>query len=183
MPIQIEDGRGTGNKVAVSSTGNRLDTSSRANPRIYYASRDTGECYAIHSENASAAAGDFLLYIKNTSKTNNLYIDDVIFDTAQNAKFKLHKVSGTASGSNITPINMNFKVSNSADSDVKGNGAVTGITSAGVLISERVLANDSSEFQTSDALRLGLNDAIAIEYDAGTTGDASVTVIAYFDSE
>ncbi len=183
MALQIEDGKGTGNRVAVSPTGNRLDVSSRANPRVYYVSRDDGNVFTVYSEDSSAVAGDFILYIKNTNTSKNLYIDNIIFDSAENAKFKLHKVSGTAVGTSITPLNANFKSGNTASLDAVGNGAITGLTSQGVIISERVLANSTSEFKTNDFLRLGLDDAIAIEYDSGTTGEADVTVVCYFDAE
>lgn len=183
MALQIEDGRGTGQKVAVSPTGNRLDVSARSNPRIYYVSRDDSNAYSAYSEDASAAAGDFILYLKNTSTSLNLYIDDIIFDAANDSKFKLHKVTGTASGTDIVPTNLNFRSGNTATAEVKGSGAVTGLTSSSTLLSERILGNTSSEFKTSDTIRLGLNDAIAIEYDTGTTGAADASVIFYFDAE
>ena len=39
------------------------------------------------------------------------------------------------------------------------------------------------EFRLDDTIRLGQNDAIAIEYEAGTTGDVAGVVFMYFETK
>jgi hypothetical protein len=129
------------------------------------------------------AAGDFILYVKNTDNKLKLYIEEVIVSAENAATWKLHCVTGTASGSSITPANLNLTSGKVADATVVGNGAVSGLTSVRVIDAVRTPANGTSDTALNDALILGFGDAIAIEYDTGTTGDAEVTLIGYFDEE
>jgi len=58
---------------------------------------------------------------------------------------------------------------------------ITGLTSAGLIDFAYVQATGHQEFRLKDRLRLGQNDAIAVEYDEGTTGDFSGVIFGYFE--
>jgi hypothetical protein len=181
--IIIESGNGNGQSAAVSKSGNRLDVSSRSNSRIYYNSRDLERSFSIYSEDDDAAAGDFVFYFKNTDTLRRFYVEEIIVSAELASTVKLHVVTGTASGTDITPNNLNLGSGNVAAATAKGNAAVTGLTSSAVLEAARCSANQTVQLSLKDALIIGLNDAIAVEYDTGSNGDIEITVVGYFDVE
>jgi hypothetical protein len=177
----VDNGKGTGNGMSVSAD-NRADISARSNPRIYYISRDKERAYTWFFEDDDAAAGDYVAYLQNNDSNRTLVIDDIIISTEFAATIKAHVVTGTASGgASITPTNLNLSSTKSALATARGTGAISGLTSSGVFDALRLSANDTVELKIGDALQLGNNDAIAIEYDTGTTGDCEVTILGYFE--
>lgn len=182
MGIQIEDGTGTGQTAGVSPTGNRFNVSSRSDDRIYYISRDNEDAYIINSAD-TAAAGEYNFYFQNTSKTQKFYVTSVIVGSADLAIFKIASVTGTAAGTNIVPVNMNLTSGSSADATAFGNAAVTGLTEDKLISQISVNADDSKEIFFHDALILGQDDAIAVEYDTGAGGTMHVTMFGFYDVE
>lgn len=164
----------------------RANVSSRSDSRSYYNSRDRGQTYAIAFDFQSAEPGEFGCYVKNTSSTLDLVVAGIGINAEQNSKIKLHYVTGTAAaGNELTPVNMNSGSNNAADCLVREGGSaatgITGITSAGLLDFAYVVANGHEEFRVQDRLRLGQNDALAIEYDEGTGGDFSGVLFCFFE--
>ena len=159
----------------------RLNVSSRSDTRAYYNSRDVKQSYSACFDHQSAAAGEYSLYIENTSKTKELVISRIGVNAAENARVKLVFVSGTAAGGTVlTPTNLNKGSSNDADAIVR-QGSVTGLTEISCIDFEAVPANGHGEFSIGDTVRLGQNDAIAIEYDEGTTGDLFGVAFMFFE--
>ena len=101
------------------------------------------------------------------------------------SRIKLWFVSGTAAGGTIiTPTNLNKGSSNDADALVRqaaAGDAITGLTTQGQIDIEFVSATGHGEFLLNDTVRLGQNDAIAIEYDEGTTGDLAGVIDIFFE--
>jgi hypothetical protein len=181
MGLQIEDGTGTGQSVGVSPTGNRMNVSARSDERIYYISRDNGDAYATTSID-TAAAGEYNFYFKNTSATKKFYVSTMTFGSAVLAIFKVTKVTGTAGGAGAIAItNLNMTSGNVADATVLGNAAVTGLTAGDDIVNISVTDDDSHEHNFHDALILGTNDAIAVEYDTGAGGTIHITMTGFFD--
>jgi hypothetical protein len=181
MAWQIEDGKGKGSKAGVSSD-NRLDTSSRSNSRSFYISRDEGSCFSLSSHDATAAAGTYIAYFKNNSPTKNFYVDFIEVGGVETALWKVWSVTGTAAGgSAITPSNLNLTSGNVADATARGNDSITGLTTVSQLGTLRTSANSDGLIEYNDTLILGTNDAIAVEYDTGTTGVAEVFIRGYFE--
>jgi hypothetical protein len=182
MPgFRIQDGSGTGREAKVTAD-NRLDTSSRQNPRLYYISRDDGQVYSATSHDASAAAGTYIIYLKNISTTKNIYVDEVIVGGVETALWKLWFVTGTAAGGSVlTPTNLNKTSANAADATSRGNDSITGLTTAGQIGAVRSSANGHADLSTRDSIILGQGDAIAIEYDTGTTGIAEAEIVFYYE--
>jgi hypothetical protein len=180
MAIIENGGNGGGYKAKVTK-GGRLDTSSRSNPRIYYVSRDKGQAFSWHSTYSVGGTGEEILYIKNTSDTLKLFIDDVIVGGAVAAVFELrHETSGTAAGTTITGKNLNLGSGNVATATSFGNASVTGSLDGDIIASERVQAGDSKDFKTNDAIFLGKNDAVFIRY-VGSAGVAEASIFGYFE--
>lgn len=180
----IEDGKGSGRKCSVSSV-QRLNVSSKTQPRIFYASRDSGLAYNMVTESASTAAGVYTLYIKNSSTTANMFVSVLEFHSANDTKWKIWQVSGTAAGgtSNV-PAELNLSKSIPADVVAMDNsgGAITGLTNVQQIGSHRNQANGDSGMDFQGALILGPNDAIAVEMDTGTTGVTSHDLYFWFES-
>ncbi len=163
------------------SEDQRGNVSSKSNPRAFYISRDFQQNYALPSIYATAAAGEYILYMRNTSTTQNIFVKDIVFGSANAALFKITEVSGTPSGSEIIAKNTNLTSGRAASISSYGNGAVTGLSAVGPAMPVRTSANGHEHEELEDALILGPGNAIAVEYDTGTTGPAEVTVYFHFE--
>ena len=164
----------------------RLNVSSRADSRAYYNSRDEGQTYSFGFTFTAAEAGEFAAYFKNTSATLTFVPTEIVVGADVAGKVKLCFVSGTAAaGTTVTPTNDNRVSSNAASAiAMEGNSAATGITglTSDALI-ETILypASSSHSMAVSDSVRLGQNDAIAIEYDAGGTATIAGTILGFYE--
>jgi len=179
MAEQIQDGLGTGVRAKVSKD-HRLDVSSKANPRPYYVSRDTGLVFNCTSD-YSATAGDYVFYIKNTSSTRNLFLHGIEYHSVNDVKWRIWQVNGTAVGTELTPANMNLGSGLPAEAICMGNAAVTGLTNVIQIGTHRTTALGEAGMEFSDALILTPGTAIAVEYDTGTTGNMELDVFFYFE--
>ena len=177
----------TGNDERARGSDNRLNTSARADSRAYYNSRDEGQCYSAAFDFQSATAGEFALYLKNDSSIGkDLVIDSIGINSAESSRMKLHFVSGVAAGgTDLTPTNLNGSSSNGATATAMEGGSaatgITGLTSDALIDFAYVESGGHEELRLKDRLRLGQNDAIALEYDEGTSGDVSGVVFFYFE--
>ena len=183
MGSRIEDGTGRGYLAKVTSDF-RLDVSSRVNERVYYKSRE-GDAYSVVAVDAGPVAAEYPLYIKNISSSKNLVIQQIITSAHDaDVRWKLHHVTGVAAGAAvIVPVNLNLASGKSADATCRGGaGGVTTLTSINVLWDWfQGVANSYNEVNPHSAIILGQNDAIAIEYDAGTGGACAISVEMYYD--
>jgi hypothetical protein len=163
----------------------RISVSSRSDTRAYYNSRNQRQTYAVPFDHQSAAAGEFSLYIENTSSQLKMVVSRAGLNSVEFSRLRLWFVSGVAAGGTLlTPTNLNKGSSNDADAVVRQAGAgdaITGLTTLGQIDFEFVSATGHGEFTLSDTVRLGQNDAIAIEYDEGTTGDLAGVVDFFFE--
>ena len=160
----------------------RANVSSRSDSRAYYNSRDAKQTYSVPYDHQS---GEFSLYLENTSSTKEMVISRASVNSVEFSRVKLWFVSGTAAGGTIiTPTNLNKGSSNDADALVRqaaAGDAITGLTTQGQIDIEFVSATGHGEFLLNDTVRLGQNDAIAIEYDEGTTGDLAGVIDIFFE--
>jgi len=179
--MRIEDGGGK-NGFSTVSNNQRLDTSSRSASREYYESRDEGQVYSVISVDATAVANEETIYIQNTSTVKDMIIDQIIISTDTDSLWRVKFVTGTATGGSVlTPTNLNKASSNTALANVRGDGDIGSITDDGDIILVRVGANSHDELTFSEALRLGQDDAIAVECE--TNAAVEISVIFHFDSE
>ena len=106
--MKIEDGGGKNGDMTVSST-QRGNVSAKTRDRMFYASRDDGLAYTGVFDPVTAAAGDYVAYLKNTSSTRNMFITDISFGGVENILWRIWAVTGTAaSGETVTPTPMNL---------------------------------------------------------------------------
>jgi len=179
----IEDGKGKNGKASVS-TVQRLNVSAKVAPRTFYSSRDFGLSFVAEYADVTAAAGDYVAYLKNTSNTRNLFILDVDFNSVEAVKWKVWSCSGTAAaGETITPSNLNLSSNKVAEATaMAGDTPITGLTAARQVGTSRTQALDAKLKEFSGALVLGPNDAIVVEYDTGITGICDVEILFYYEA-
>jgi hypothetical protein len=141
--------------------------------------------FSLVWNDASSAAGDFILYWKNTDTTGRqLIIDSVGLNSENAASFKLHVVTGTAAaGSTIAPLCLNQaspKTAQATAMEAAGT-AITGLTSAGVVDHAGTAAGGHEELRLDDRLRIGQDQAVAVECEQGTTGRTWGVIFGFYE--
>lgn len=185
--IQYQDVN-TGAFTSVRGSNGRLNVTSRTDLRSYYNSRDVKQTYSMPWEHTAAADGEFCLYLRNTDPKAHVVLSSVVINCdAEDARFKLHFVSGTSSdGLLVSPTNLNSTSSNAAAVTARQDGGgtpIAGITSISVIDITYLRASGRETIQLLDRVRLGQNDAIALEFDenSGGTADAAGVVNFYLE--
>lgn len=179
--MKIEDGKGKNGDASVSSV-QRLNVSAKTAPRPMYSARDEGLSYsAIY--HFTAAAGDHVAYLKNSSSTRNLFIGDISFGGVNSVLWKGFFCTGTAaSGETVTPTPTNKSKNIPAEAvAMAGDTAITGLTTGAEFSTRRSPAGGTEEENFDGSLMLGPGDAIVIEYDAGTTGIGEVDIHIHYE--
>lgn len=172
----------TGSFQETHGSDSRLNVSSRSDSRIFYVSRDNGQAYVLRMEDDDAAANDLLAYLRNDSKDKRLFVTDIHLSSENAATFKIAFGDSTAAtGTSVTPVNLNRSSSNDADVTGLGGAAVGGVTASTFFATIRVDANGFEEWSAQDALILGQNDNIVIEYDTGSTGDVEIDIFFFIE--
>jgi len=172
----------TGALEKAKGSDGRINASSRADRRSYYNSRDVKQTYSMVFNDDDVAAGDFVVYLQNTSATLTLVVESIKVAAENTGVFIIHFVTGTASGgSALTPTNLNRTSPNAAAVTARGNGAVGSLTSASQIAIMRVGAAEHDDEDLGDRVRLGQNDAIAVEIDESAGGDVEGTIYMFFE--
>ena len=174
----------SGSLEKAQGSDNRLNVSSRGDSRSYYNSRDESQAFSVVWDDASSVAGDMIIYWKNTNLNGKvLVVDSVGLNSEQAASFKLHLVTGTATGTTVTPFCLNqASPKTAAATTIEAAGtAITGLTSAGVIDHASVPVDGHEEFRLDDRLRIGQDQAIAIEYEQGTTGRTWGVIFGFYE--
>jgi len=184
--IEFKSDKNRGIQETEGSDG-RLNVSSRSDGRRYYNSRDDKQTYTAVFDHQTAVAGEYSMYIKNTSNTKELVISSIGINTANASRIKLWFVTGDAvNGAIMTPSNANKGSSNDSSSLARQGNAgsgITGINEDGIIDFVAVSAGGHEEFRLDDTIRLGQNDAIALEYDEGADGDFFGVAFMYFEDK
>ena len=91
--------------------------------------------------------------------------------------WKLWQVTGTAAGgSSLTAAALDLSDPETVSLTARGNDSITGLSTGNQLGTLRCEA-DSYARLSLDGLWLGHGDAIAVEYDTGTTGIAEARIV------
>ena len=163
---------------------NRLNVSSRQDSRRYYISRDESDAYTVVWDDASSSAGDFIIYLKNTHVGGKeMVVSAIGLNSELACSFKLHLVTGAASGTAVTPFNLNrVKTKAAAATCVEAAGTpIANISSTAVIDHASCTADGHEEFRLDDTLRLGQEDAIAIEFEQGSDARTWGVIFFYFE--
>jgi len=182
--IDYKNDRTRASEEAEGSDG-RLNVSSRADNRAYYNSRDEGQCYTMTFDHTAAADGQYSFYLQNTSTDKTLVVSSVGVNATNIARLKLWQVTGTAAdGVARAPKNTNLTSPNDAAATALHDGGgtpISGLTVSGDEVDDvQLSANTHEELRLSDRVRLGQNDAIALEMDTGTSTPGIFGVIFFY---
>lgn len=180
--MKLNDGKGKNGDMSVS-VAQRGNVSSKSNPRSFYVSRDDGLAFNAIQPSFSAAAGEYVHYLKNTSSTRDLFVGRVEFHSVEAVHWKVWEVTGTAAaGTTIIPANLNLSSGLSSESISMGGGAtITGLTLGKQLGTHRTVATGEAAMNFDDSLILGPGKAILVEYDTGTTGLCETDIFYHFE--
>ena len=164
----------------------RMNVSARSDERAYYNSRDVGQCYTMTFNHPSAADGQYSFYLQNTSTDLTLVISSIGINSTNIARLKLWAVTGTAAnGVARVPHNLNETSPNDAAASTAlhdgGGTAISGLTTESIELDDiQLTANAHDEFRLSDRIRMGQNDALALEMDLGTSTPTIFGVIFFY---
>ncbi len=173
----------------VHGSDGRFNVSARTDERIYYVSRDKSQAYTMVFDDASATAGDFVAYLKNTDTTGKqLVIHSIgINSEAATSIFELIVVTGTQSGgATVTPTCLNRAAPKSAAASaaapVNSNSTpMTGFTEVADLDHAGIgVSFGHEEFRIQDSIRLGQDVAVVIKLDAAAAVDKRAWGVIFF---
>jgi hypothetical protein len=176
MTTRIYDKK-SGKFVVVTGSNGREDVSSRTASRMFYLSRDNGSVYSFRSKYA-ASANDCVLYYKNTSATENFYIEKLMFESDTDCEFTLSWVTGTASGTDVIGVNWN-SLSGHVKSAIVKSSRVTGLTIGGEILDFDVISKKVSTYNTEGALIIGNGAAVVIKIDVAA--NVHVTIVGAYE--
>jgi len=180
--MKIEDGKGKNGDMSVSAA-QRGNVSAKSKNRLFYISRDDGQAFNAIMPSFSAAAGEYVFYLKNTSADKNIYLDHIEYHSLQAVVWKVFQVTGTAAaGTVITPANINLGSGRPAEASAMGGAAtITGLTIGNQIGTHRTQAAGEGDMDWGGGLILSPGTAIVIEYDTGTTGVCEIDCLFHFE--
>lgn len=185
MPVNVGDGKGRGFQAAVNSD-NEMEVHADSNPRGSFVSKDNGRAFVWTSAYSASTASDEIIYLRNTSVSLRLYIDEIVLGAAVAGLYEVFDVSDstTPGGATSSGQNLNLASGIVPDSSSIGNAAVTALTLGDRIGLIRIGASDSKEFLFADELILGQNDAIAVTFTIDTTspGNVNAMIRGYYDA-
>jgi len=180
--MKIEDGKGKNGDCSVS-VAQRLNVSAKTRDRVFYVSRDDEQAFNAIMPSFSAAAGEYVFYLKNSSSTKNIFLHSIEFHSLQAVHWKVWQVTGTAAGGTvITPSNLNLGSGRTAEATCMGGAAtITGLTLGNQIGTHRTQATGEAGMNFGQGLILAPNTAIVVEYDTGTTGLCEIDCVYHYE--
>lgn len=165
----IQDGTGTG-KVAKVDMQNRLQTKAVTRPEAVQVSEDDAQAYEFATGAFITLANDTnehaIFYLKNTSSTKHLHIDDIRTCGTAVTKWLFYKndtggdlISDANAG---TEVNLNFSSAQVAEADVWAASASGKTRSGGAIFSQHIDGVGHSNVEFKGSLILGTNDSITV---------------------
>lgn len=181
MGFEIESAA-DGNKLLINSQGRALVEADTA-IRSFFVARDFERTFSVVYDDAAAVAGEFLGYLKNTSQTRIMVVDLMQVSAVEAIQWRAHKVVGTAvgAGTDPVPVNLNFGSGLLAEAEAAVEN-ITGLTSEGLIATNRHQNNDSILLPIAGTIILTPDTAIGIQYFAGVAGEGSATLRFFYEN-
>ena len=164
----------------------RLNVDARSGSLPYHVSKHKGQAYAFVYEHLAGADAEYSFYLQNTSTSKTMVIESVDINASALCSVKMEVVTGTAAGAgDVIPRNVNLASANDAVGVFKQDtgGAITGLTDSGSAIDYiQVGAGGHEELKLNERLRLGQNDAVALEiHSTATTSDVFGVIFFHYE--
>ena len=177
--IVIQDGTGSGNKLAVNKL-NRALIEAETLSKDQDINERTGKVWSVSFENISpTGTDDFIFYLENTGN-NDIEVSDFRISTETAAtQIAIVGASGTpASGSSITPVSRTVGSSATPSVTVESGSNITGITNDGLLFYMQLsTVGVQYRLSTSSKIIIPKGKAIGIYVETST---ASLTGVVSF---
>lgn len=182
----LEDGAGTGNKQKVKN--NRAHTTAFSIPRFSDISETEEDAFLICTNGfipiSTLDTETGILYVKNTSTTKHLHIQNVRACGNGVQKWKLYKnpTTGTLiSGATNAP-RINLKFSNDNAPDATAYVGADGSTVTNGSLMDNFINNAGHSVEIFDgALILERNDTIALTVECSATTDICARILVFFE--
>jgi len=175
----IEDGKGTGSKLAViDSQADVLTTSAIHQAAI------RGDAFAWNSVSENLAAGDTALCVRNLSQDRLLVINRIYVysDIATAIDVHIQTSSATFGGTAVVGVNLNTSSAEVADANAATNDDTVTI---GTIIftlhtNEDTADQFSVDYVTNDEIILGTNGCIGVDILAEIVAGHECSIIGYY---
>jgi len=152
---------GDGGFTVVEGSEGRENVSSRSASREFYLSRDKCDVASWSCRHVTLGKLEHVMYIQNTSTTQDLYIENVSVKSDTKCDFDVQYVTGTGVGVTVPTVNWCKNDSKVMSINVLDSG-VTGLTPDGHIWDIDVESGGRDSYDFKGALILGEGDAIAI---------------------
>jgi len=179
-----------GFREVARGTDGRVNVSSRSDSRGYYNSRDQSESFYLTFFDTRGTANDYVAYLKNdkTDKSHMVIREISAGSQSGAAVFKLIRATGTVTGGDsATPFNLNSggliepaAVTARTASDSNASPLANVTEDALIDLIGQDAAYGHEEFHLDDQLRIGPGQAIAVEFDIGSTDDDVFGRISFY---
>jgi hypothetical protein len=169
---------GDNGNVANVTDEKKLEVAAVSESSLEFASKNNSCAFSWISTYA-ATGGQEVVYIKNTSPSKSLIIDEIVVGCSAASVFTLFKVtSGTAAGTTLTSRNLDLSSGSTSPDTAFGNAPVTGSLTGTTVAIDGVTAGMFQTLDLKGSLVLRQNDEIAVTSSA--TGTVYITVIGHF---
>jgi hypothetical protein len=186
MSIVIKDGAGTGNTARVS--GNRLNVQAFTRARFADVSEKNEKCYLLCTNGfislTTTGAAQALMYIKNTSTTDHLHIENIRACGEVPQKWIIYKnaTGGTLISDQTAGASNNIFLSNDNAPDLNNYIGADGKTvTGGTLIDQFINRAGHSIEDFGGAMILEKNDSISLTCEVTAAGDICLRALVYFE--
>jgi len=179
MGFQIENGKGTGHTAEVTKE-NRLNVSSRAGSRLYYASRIHGDAY-IWTATADWGGDKNAIWLRNNSSLHHLFIEKVFISPATACQFEVFVGNdNTSGGTDVVGTNLHRGSGAIADATCKHTNTNVDAGSGMTLIgSGYAMATGLTPVDFQSALILRYYDEVAVNL-VTDVASTSINIMGWF---
>ena len=158
--VKIVDGTGKSFEAKVDSD-NRLHVESLSYSSEHHANHSLGEAYTLDVSQTPTGAGDYFLYLKNTSE------DDMVIEgftikvaSAESIKWDINP-TGTAVGTSATPTNLNAGSGKAATGTFVTGNDITGLTTGSIAYTTWHTSTESKQYNFEQDIILPKNRTLA----------------------
>lgn len=176
----IEDGKGTGSKLAIVDNQAEVLTTSPIHQAVL-----RGDAFAWNAVSSNIDVDDVMLYVRNLSPDRLLVINRIYAYNDIAGTLDVHlQTSAAAFGTGTAVVGVNLNTSSAKVADGEGYADDDSVSSGTIILTlaTNELTSDqfSIDYQTNDEIILGTNGLIGVDTKVETVAGYECTIIGYF---
>ncbi len=177
----IEDGKGTGSKLAVIDNQADVLTASQIQQATL-----RGDAYAWNAISSNIDATDVMLYVRNLSQDRLLVINRIYVysDIATAIDIHLQTIATAFGAAGAAVVGVNLNTSSAKVADGEGYADDDNVVSGTIILTlhspELTTAQEGIDYQTNDEIILGTNGTIGVDVIAEIVAGYECTIIGYY---